>query len=350
MVHCPVDIGQGLCKDGPMPRQWRIEYPGAIYHVMSRGDRRQQIFLDDVDRQDFLKTLAETCQKTGFLAHAYCLMPNHFHLVVETPESNLVAGMAWLLSTYTIRFNQRHKLSGHLFSGRYKALIVEGSGTGYLKTVCDYVHLNPVRASLLQPEQRLGAYPWTSLLWYGAAAEYRPAWLCVARLLGEHGLPADTAASREELLSRMEARRLAEANEEALAPIRRGWCFGSEIFRQELLAKLDQQAGEWGKGKLRREHGENRAERIIAEELGKLGWSEADLEQARKSAPGKMAIAGRLRRETTMPLKWIAARIHLGTSKSANARVHQWMRNNPNTGMLAAAPQSQPTPAASTQV
>jgi hypothetical protein len=83
--------------------------------------------------------------------------------VVETPEGNLVAGMAWLLSTYTIRFNQRHKLSGHLFSGRYKALVVEGSGTGYLKTVCDYVHLNPVRASLLQPEQRLGAYPWTTI-------------------------------------------------------------------------------------------------------------------------------------------------------------------------------------------
>jgi hypothetical protein len=125
---------------------------------------------------------------------------------------------------------------------------------------------------------------------------------------------------------------------------------GSETFRQELLAKLAQQAGEWGNGKLRREHGESRAERIIAEELGKLGWSEGNLEQARKSAPGKMAIAGRLRRETTMPLKWIAARIHLGTSKSANARVHQWMRNNPNTGMLATAPQNQPTPAASTQV
>jgi hypothetical protein len=81
-----------------------------------------------------------------------------------------------------------------------------------------------------------------------------------------------------------------------------------------------------------------------------MGWSEADLGRARKSAPGKVAIAARWRRETTMPLKWIAARIHLGTSKRANARVHQWMRNNPITGRLAAAPQSQPTPAASTQV
>ena len=85
-----------------MPRKLRLEYPGAIYHVMSRGDRREDIFKDDVDRHDFLKTLAEACQKTGFEVHAYCLMRNHFHLVVETPGANLVAGMRWFLSTYTI--------------------------------------------------------------------------------------------------------------------------------------------------------------------------------------------------------------------------------------------------------
>jgi putative transposase len=92
-----------------MPRQLRVEFAGAIYHLMSRGDRRENIFRDDVDRQDFLKTLAEACQKTGFQVHAYCLMGNHFHLVVETPEANLVAGMRWLLSTYTIRLNHRQQ-------------------------------------------------------------------------------------------------------------------------------------------------------------------------------------------------------------------------------------------------
>src|SRR6266481_1206810 len=86
-----------------MPRQFRVEYPGAIYHIMSRGDRKKDIYLDDVDRQDFLKTLAEACHKTGFEVHAYCLMRNHFHLVVETPDANLVAGMRWLLSSYTSR-------------------------------------------------------------------------------------------------------------------------------------------------------------------------------------------------------------------------------------------------------
>jgi len=104
-----------------MPRQRRVEYPDAICHVMNRRDRREDIYRDDADRQDLLMTLAETCQKTGWQAHAYCLRRNHFHRVVETPNANRVAGMSWLLSTYTIRLNHRHQLSGHLFGGRYKA-------------------------------------------------------------------------------------------------------------------------------------------------------------------------------------------------------------------------------------
>ncbi len=130
---------------------------------MSRGDRREDIFLDEVDRQDFIKTLAEACQKTGWQVHAYCLMRNHYHLVLETPHGNLVAGMAWLQSTYTIRLNHRHKLFGHVFSGRYKAQVVDGSGNGYLRTACDYEHLNPIRAGLLEAEDRLLGYPWSSL-------------------------------------------------------------------------------------------------------------------------------------------------------------------------------------------
>src|SRR5947207_3202733 len=143
-------------------RRLRIQYPGAIYHVMNRGDRREVIFLDEDDRQRFVETLAECCAKTDWQVHALCLMGNHFHLVVETPQSNLVAGMKWLLGTYTGRFNRRHKLFGHLFSGRYKALPVDGSGNGYLKAVCDYVHLNPVRAGLLRADQPLEAYNWSS--------------------------------------------------------------------------------------------------------------------------------------------------------------------------------------------
>ena len=309
-----------------MPRKLRVQFPGAIYHVMSRGDRREDIFLDDVDRHDFLKTLAEACQKTGWQVHAYCLMRNHFHLVVETPDANLVEGMRWLLSAYTIRLNHRHKLFGHVFSGRYKALLVE-SGNGYLKTVCDYVHLNPVRAGLLKPEERLMAYPWSSLIWYQATPEHRPRWLRVDRLQGEHGIGADTPAGRQELEQRLEARRLAETDEETLTVVRRGWCCGSEAFKQQMLERMEGQLGEHHSGELRRESADVRAERIIAEELARLGWGETDLTARRKGDPAKMALAARLRRETTWTIKAMAQRLHLGTSKSVNTRLHRWLRN-----------------------
>src|SRR5271157_481495 len=168
-----------------MARKLRIQYAGALYHVMNRGDRRDPIFADDEDRQRFLQTLTDACEKTGWQVQAYCLMSNHFHLVVATPQPNLVAGMKWLLGTYTSRYNRRHREFGHLFSGRYKALMVDGSGNGYLKTVCDYVHLNPARAKLLKRDQALEDFGWSSYRWYVSAPSRRPAWLRTDRLLGQ---------------------------------------------------------------------------------------------------------------------------------------------------------------------
>src|SRR5215471_17746216 len=172
-----------------MARKLRIQYPGAIYHVMNRGDHREDIFLSDQDRQLLLDTLAEACAKTDWQVHAWCLMPNHFHLVVETPKANLVDGMKWFLSTYTSRFNRRHKLFGHLFSGRYKALFVDGSGNGYLKSVCDYVHLNPARAKLLARDKPLSQFAWSSYVEYLKPPSRRWQALRVDRLLGEHHIP-----------------------------------------------------------------------------------------------------------------------------------------------------------------
>ena len=103
---------------GRMARKLRVQYPGAIYHVMNRGDRREAIFLSDKDRGLFVETLEEACEKTDWQVHAWCLMSNHFHLVTETPRSNLVDGMQWLLGVYTNRFNHRQKEFGHLFSTR----------------------------------------------------------------------------------------------------------------------------------------------------------------------------------------------------------------------------------------
>ena len=311
-----------------MPRKLRVEYPGAMYHIMSRGDQRDDIFLSDVDRQDFLKTLAEACQKTGWQVHAYCLMGNHYHLVLETPDANLVAGMAWLQSTYTIRLNNRHKLTGHVLSGRYKAQLVEGSGNGYLRTACDYVHLNPVRAGLVGAEDRLLAYPWSSFPLYLAAPEHRPQWMRVDRLLGEHGIGRDSPAGREEFERQMERRRLEEVDEESLKEFRRGWCLGSEAFRREMLEQMEGKLGDNHPGQLRRESGEAKAQRIIVEELARLGWSQADLARRRKSDPAKLALAARLRNETTLSIREIATRVHLGKPKGAKSNLHKWMRGN----------------------
>ena len=308
-----------------MPRQLRLQYPGAMYHVMSRGNRRGKIFLDDVDRQDFLKTLAEACQKTGWQVHAYCLMPNHYHLVLETPEPNLVAGMAWLQSSYTIRLNHRHQLFGHVFSGRYKSQLVEGSGNGYLRTACDYVHLNPVRARLLKGGERLLSYPWSSFGAYLAAREHRPGWIRVDRLLGEHGIREDTAGGRERFEQWMERRRQQETEPEAQKVLRRGWCLGSGGFKREMLLRLASELKEHHSGELRRGSAEAKAEGIVAEELKRRKWKEAELKRRPKSDPDKLEIGARLRRETTLTIKAIAARVHLGSSKSANANLHRQM-------------------------
>ncbi len=298
-----------------MARKLRIEYPGAVYHVMNRGDRREAIFRDVSDRELFLATLAEACAKADWEVHAYCLMSNHFHLVMRTPQGNLVAGMKWLLGTYTARFNRRHKLVGHLFSGRYKALIVDASRPGYLRTVCEYVHLNPVRAKLIPPEAPLSAYPWSSYPCYLELPERRPTWMRVNQVFGEMGIPKDSAAGRKHWQRLMEERRQNE-DPATYAPIRRGWCLGEEEFRKELLAQVEERRGAEHYGSELRENAIEKAERLATDGLKQLGWREEDLTSRPKGDPAKLKLAIKLRAETTMSVQWIADRLHMGTRAS----------------------------------
>src|SRR4026208_1064958 len=117
---------------------------------------------------NFLKTLGEVCERTGWRVHAWVLMSNHYHFLIETPQPNLVAGMRWFQTTYTVRFNRRHRLCGHLFQGRYKSVVVDSEERGYLATLSDYIHLNPVRARMISLEERLFDYRWSSYRFYAA--------------------------------------------------------------------------------------------------------------------------------------------------------------------------------------
>jgi REP element-mobilizing transposase RayT len=288
-----------------------LEYEGAVYHVLSRGDRREPIFHGRTDRLLFLETLADACLKTEWRIHAYCLMDNHFHLVAETPKPNLIAGMKWLLGTYTIRFNRRHQLSGHLFGGRYKAIVVDHQTPGYFKTVCDYVHLNPVRAHLLGDKQSLAAYPWSSFPEYMKPETKRVAWICVDRLLGEFGC-VDDPRGRKIYARHLEMRRGAGVDE-AWAELRRGWFFGDDRIKRELMSQRSSLARKNHTGHERRECTIDKAQRIIDEELTRQALARSILKQLRKGDPVKVAIAQRLRRETTVTLAWIANQLHMGT-------------------------------------
>lgn len=153
-----------------MARPLRIEYPGAVYHVTSRGNAQAAIFLADADRQAFLDTLADTVCKYNWLCHAYCLLDNHYHAIVETPDPNLSLGMRQLNGVYTQAFNRAHQRVGHVFQGRYKAILVEKDS--HLLELCRYVVLNPVRAGRVSKPENWRWSSYKSTAYTGQVAEY----------------------------------------------------------------------------------------------------------------------------------------------------------------------------------
>ena len=142
-----------------MARPLRIEYPGAVYHVTSRGNEKKPVFKDDHDRDNFLNALQHVNKRYSWICHAYCLMTNHYHLLIETPEGNLSLGMRQLNGVYTQLFNRYHGRTGHLFQGRYKAILIQKDS--HLLAVCRYVALNPVRAKMVEVPE---AWKWSSYL------------------------------------------------------------------------------------------------------------------------------------------------------------------------------------------
>lgn len=298
-----------------MPRKARLEFEGAVYHVMDRGDRQEAIFLDDEDHRLFLKTLWQACERTGWRIHSYVLMKNHYHLLLETPEANLSSGMRWLQATYTIRHNVRHSLSGHLFQGRYKAIIVDPQAETYFRTMADYIHLNPVRAGLIEPGKPLSDYPWSSFPALIGAPGKRPTALTAERVVCGWG-DSDNARGRQRYRDTLEQRARDERtdptiDEGMLKSIRRGWFLGSEEFRQELLEKFDSFSSSASPSdkKIRR-HDEAEAERLIRTGMETLGIR--DLAGLAKGSSVKIALATFVKNQTVVTNLWIARRLQMG--------------------------------------
>ncbi len=304
-----------------MARPLRIQYSGAVYHIMARGSRGQRIFADVQDRKRFLETLEEACQRTGWRIHAYVLMGNHYHLLVETPEGNLVAGMKWLQSAYTQRYNSRHKVFGHLFQGRYKAVIVDGQEPMYFQVVSTYIHLNPARAGLIRiGEERLKSYQWSSYPWYLNRAGNKPEWLDCARVMGSLSLVEKDCRGYEaymegrvlELASKAGRKELNEQWKE----LRRGWYVGEESFAEKLREGLKKamqgRRRESHSGLAKVAHDRAAAEQRLKQALEILGLDERFLEQMAKGCAEKVVLAWWLRENTTVTLRWVAERLGMG--------------------------------------
>lgn len=312
-------------RNGSMARKPRLEYAGAVYHVMNRGNRRQAIFRRDGDRESFLAAMGEVCGRTGWKVHAYVLMGNHYHLLLETPEPNLIDGMQWLQGTYTKRFNAAHREWGHLFQGRYKAIPVESDGA-YFLAVANYIHLNPMRMKGYDFETaRTEDYAWSSYPGYVQNAKREP-WLCVDRVLAALDLK-DTPAGRARFAAYMTKRVLEVRHadkpweaDERWRKIRRGWYFGGVDFKGQMLegisAVLSGDEGTPFGGEAVRQHNEKQAERLIAKGLGLLGLKDADLEKLAKNSPEKYALAWPLRRHTGVKVSWIKQRLKMGKATS----------------------------------
>ncbi len=172
-----------------MSRPLRLEFPDALYHITSRGDRRESIFDDDDDRTTFLRVLGEVVERFNWLCYAWCLMDNHYHLLIQTPDGNLSQGMRQLNGVFTQTSNRRHRRVGHLFQGRFKAILVDSDA--YLLELSRYIVLNPVRARMVKTPD---AWPWSSYRATMGLAQAEP-FLAVGGLLAQFA--QSRAAARE---------------------------------------------------------------------------------------------------------------------------------------------------------
>lgn len=306
----------------------RVEYAGACYHVINRGNYRRNLFGGEGAAEAFERTLGEAAKRFGWRIHAYVVMSNHFHLAVELTEPNLSEGMKWLQGTWIRRYNGFRRLIGRPFQGRYKALLVEPGEV--FSRICHYIHLNPVRAGVV-PAGEVGTYPWSSLPKF--VRKDRPAWLEPATVLGNvRGMEDGKAGWR-----RYEARLAFLADDEeskkqlCAKELSRGWCLGSKSFRAAIMkeaalkdAYLDGARFEGLEPDALREERENAwEERLVA--LAQTGGVDMTKLGPRKSAPEKVLLAAAMKESSSVSNGWLSERLQMGEPASASQFVRRWM-------------------------
>lgn len=298
-----------------MPRPPRFEYPGAIYHIINRGNYRSWIFQEEGAKKAFRKCLFEACEYAGWTLHAYCIMGNHYHLAIQTPEPNLSEGMRWLQSVFASRFNRFRKENGHLFQGRFKSIIVEDWDR--LAWLCHYIHLNPIRAGICELEG-LKAYPFSSY-WHLRRTKTREPFMDFDAFLEGAGSLKDTSAGRrkyEQYLSWLNEDDQAKKNA-AFDRMSKGWAIGTKEFKRAVIKSEESrlanlELGSKDYAEIREEMWEVELERCM-KHLGKRG---EDLDVDPKSSDWKIAIALLLKRKLLCTNKWISINLRMGAPAS----------------------------------
>lgn len=304
-----------------MPRPLRIEYEGARYHVMSRGNRGSVVFGSDADVALFLRTLGQACKRSNLRVHAYVLMSTHYHLLMETPSGNLVEGMKWLQGAFTQRMNAMHKTWGHLFQGRYKAKIIDPTDPTYFRRVAEYIHLNPTSAGVLgrKTPGKLSTYVWSSYPSYLTPARKRPEWLYTEAVLGEHHL-GDTAGDRRRFAAYMEDRSAWVATkgkefQKDYKGMERGWVHGAQEFRDRMsdwLEERQQGAEKSSDADQKRDLTERAVKRRIREGCRYLHISNAQLKNLRKGDESKVLLAAFIKEHYSISNQRITELLHMG--------------------------------------
>lgn len=294
-----------------MPRAPRIEYPGAIYHVINRGNYRSWIFEDNGAKHAFEKCLFEACERAGWVLHAYCIMGNHYHLAIETPEPNLSEGMRWLQSVYANRYNRFRKERGHLFQGRFKSILVGDSDR--LAWLCHYIHLNPVRAGIHEVSQ-LKDYAFSSYPKLFKKATRESFMNCETFLEGAGGLK-DTPAGRRkyaQYLDWLDKNDQAQ-KDAAFEKMSKGWAIATKDFKKAVVADKRNrlasiETGDKDFAEIREETWEADLERCMKA----LGKSRKDCEKDPKSSDWKTAIATYLKNKHLCKNPWLSNHLNMG--------------------------------------